>query len=66
VLVNQALTILQFRGQTGPYLEPARGSTQLQDERSRRLVTLTAHRNPITARREFRFPGGCQPSFTGR
>ena len=23
VLVNQALTILQFRGQTGPYLEPA-------------------------------------------
>jgi two-component system CheB/CheR fusion protein len=26
VLVNQALTILQFRGQTGPYLEPAGGS----------------------------------------
>jgi two-component system, chemotaxis family, CheB/CheR fusion protein len=25
VLVNQALTILQFRGQTGPYLEPAGG-----------------------------------------
>jgi two-component system CheB/CheR fusion protein len=25
VLVNQALTILQFRGQTGPYLEPAAG-----------------------------------------
>jgi len=25
VLVNQALTILQFRGQTGPYLEPASG-----------------------------------------
>ena len=26
VLVNQALTILQFRGQTGPYLEPAGGA----------------------------------------
>ena len=25
MLVNQALTILQFRGQTGPYLEPAGG-----------------------------------------
>jgi two-component system CheB/CheR fusion protein len=25
LLVNQALTILQFRGQTGPYLEPAGG-----------------------------------------
>jgi len=25
VLVNQALTVLQFRGQTGPYLEPAGG-----------------------------------------
>jgi two-component system CheB/CheR fusion protein len=25
VLVNQALTILHFRGQTGPYLEPAAG-----------------------------------------
>ena len=25
VVVNQALTILQFRGQTGPYLEPAGG-----------------------------------------
>jgi two-component system CheB/CheR fusion protein len=25
VLVNQGLTILQFRGQTGPYLEPAAG-----------------------------------------
>jgi two-component system CheB/CheR fusion protein len=25
VLVNQALTILQFRGHTGPYLEPAGG-----------------------------------------
>jgi two-component system, chemotaxis family, CheB/CheR fusion protein len=25
VLVNQALTILQYRGQTGPYLEPAGG-----------------------------------------
>ncbi len=26
MLVNQALTILQFRGQTGPYLEPAGGA----------------------------------------
>ena len=26
LLVNQALTILQFRGQTGPYLEPAGGA----------------------------------------
>ena len=62
LLVNQALTILQFRGQTGRYLEPAGGQPNFDLRRVIRPELLVevlpaiaeTKANGVTARREVR------------
>ncbi len=62
VLVNQALTILQFRGQTGPYLEPAGGPPSFDLRRVMRPELLVqilpaieeTRRTGLASRREVR------------
>ena len=62
VLVNQALTILQFRGQTGPYLEPAGGTPSFDLRRVVRQELLVqilpaideASRTGVPSRRDVR------------
>ena len=71
LLINHALTILQFRGDTGPYLEPAAGAPSFD---LRRVVRpeLLAHIAPAiqetsssgaTSRRDVRMKDGRQVSI---
>src|SRR5947207_15011522 len=63
VLVNQALTILQFRGQTGPYLEPAGGPPSFDLRRVIRPELLVqilpaigeSSKTGVASRRDVRF-----------
>ena len=71
VLVNQALTILQFRGHTGPYLEPAGGPPSFDLRRVIRPELLVqilpaigeSSKTGVSSRRDVRLDDGREMSI---